>query len=861
MSGVRVQADNTEKATLSTERAFQRLARGADPVRKSVEDYAKAQTTVQKAVAQGVATQEEANRVLATHEQRVISAAGGTGKLTQATGLARHEMVNLGRQVQDIGVSLASGQSPFTVLIQQGTQVADIFATSTASMSAFGGQLMRFASVAAPVVGILAAIGTAAYALNSQISALQELEKATFGVGVRSGATATQLDQIATASAAAAKVTVGSAQEMAAAYASTGKIGADNIGQLIELTARYARTTGQDLPEATKELAKAMADPIKGIAILNERTGAFDDANRQLITTLAQSGNRMAAQAAAMDVLRRNTVDATAAMGPFERAWQATQQFMSRRMDDLARGIQGPNLEQQVRALELQREAVQNLQMEESARARILRSIEAELTPLAERLDIERKVLAVQEAQSKARDASMRAGDLVRSRDPGMNAEANLTQTQSTLWEGINSGRMSGEALKAAMDQLEGVNRALAHLREAGGAANVTVKNLNDSFAAQRDILFALNDTERAAAAARASLLKSTQDGVSATEAATRAEQAYQQVLDATDAALQQRIQSQRAQQDNVEAEIRSIGMADDARRVYLAGIRTENELKAQGVDMSSEYARVLINEARTLAELENRLAAVTARRREGIEAAQAQAAADAAYAQQTSANSFQTTGYVDKRTPDQTFGTVTQGGYEQMQMIYGPGGGEWKTNVHTSITGSRVSSVFVPNEQGLEYQRRNRADGTSSTTSGLLGGTMGATTNALPAPTVPYSGGDIAGAGTTSDWMASNASRTMPNLDPYAKRSASVYYGTESGLYYQEDEAQTVQQNQLTVLQEIAANTARMAGGTTQSGGGPAVIQYNTLNTTATPEETFKGLMSEAQKAIMDRAMRVARL
>jgi hypothetical protein len=329
---------------------------------------------------------------------------------------------------------------------------------------------------------------------------------------------------------------------------------------------------------------------------------------------------------------------------------------------------------------------------------------------------------------------------------------------------------------------------------------------------------------------------------VSATEAATRAEQAYQQVLDATDAALQQRIQSQRAQQDNVEAEIRSIGMADDARRVYLAGIRTENELKAQGVDMSSEYARVLINEARTLAELENRLAAVTARRREGIEAAQAQAAADAAYAQQTSANSFQTTGYVDKRTPDQTFGTVTQGGYEQMQMIYGPGGGEWKTNVHTSITGSRVSSVFVPNEQGLEYQRRNRADGTSSTTSGLLGGTMGATT-------------------TTSDWMASNASRTMPNLDPYAKRSASVYYGTESGLYYQEDEAQTVQQNQLTVLQEIAANTARMAGGTTQSGGGPAVIQYNTLNTTATPEETFKGLMSEAQKAIMDRAMRVARL
>ena len=51
-------------------------------------------------------------------------------KFGQQTGLARHELINLGRQAQDVGVSLASGQSPLMVLVQQGSQIADVFVTS-----------------------------------------------------------------------------------------------------------------------------------------------------------------------------------------------------------------------------------------------------------------------------------------------------------------------------------------------------------------------------------------------------------------------------------------------------------------------------------------------------------------------------------------------------------------------------------------------------------------------------------------------------------------------------------------------------------------------------------------------------------
>jgi len=82
----------------------------------------------------------------------------------QAVGLTRNELVNLSRQIQDVGVSLARGQSPFMVMIQQGAQIQDIFSSSGAGAGAalrgFAGQL---ASIVTPA-RVLATTGAAAFA-------------------------------------------------------------------------------------------------------------------------------------------------------------------------------------------------------------------------------------------------------------------------------------------------------------------------------------------------------------------------------------------------------------------------------------------------------------------------------------------------------------------------------------------------------------------------------------------------------------------------------------------------------------------------------------------------------------------------
>jgi hypothetical protein len=90
---------------------------------------------------------------------------------SKSVGLARHEMINLGRQASDIAVSLAGGQSPLMVLMQQGTQVADILGTHQ------GGVGAALKSLGENILGLLtpgrlvaAGLGAAFAAIESQIS-------------------------------------------------------------------------------------------------------------------------------------------------------------------------------------------------------------------------------------------------------------------------------------------------------------------------------------------------------------------------------------------------------------------------------------------------------------------------------------------------------------------------------------------------------------------------------------------------------------------------------------------------------------------------------------------------------------------
>lgn len=132
--------------------------------------------------------------VTAAAANRAAVGVKGMGKeIVQSGSLAKHELINLSRQVQDVGVSLVSGQSPFTVLVQQGTQIADIFGSSRTGT--VGGALKQIGSgivsVITPMrllgVGVVAA-GAAAFAsINSWKAYTLQIDDAAKSVGTATG--------------------------------------------------------------------------------------------------------------------------------------------------------------------------------------------------------------------------------------------------------------------------------------------------------------------------------------------------------------------------------------------------------------------------------------------------------------------------------------------------------------------------------------------------------------------------------------------------------------------------------------------------------------------------------------------------
>lgn len=86
----------------------------------------------------------------------------GLAKTGANAQLARHHLVNLGFQLQDIGVSLASGQNPLTVAVQQGAQIQGIASQANVGIGrlalAAGSMLLRFAPLAAAAAAVAAGL-------------------------------------------------------------------------------------------------------------------------------------------------------------------------------------------------------------------------------------------------------------------------------------------------------------------------------------------------------------------------------------------------------------------------------------------------------------------------------------------------------------------------------------------------------------------------------------------------------------------------------------------------------------------------------------------------------------------------------
>jgi Prophage tail length tape measure protein len=481
----------------------------------------------------------EIDRVQAAYRNQTTAIAtqeAAMRKSSTITGLARHEMINLSRQIQDIGVSLAGGQSPFRILIEQGSQIADIFASSKATVADFFrsiGASIRGLGVGAVAVGIGATVTTlvvgAGAAALAWASAQKDVELALLGIGRASGATAESINKIAKAGASAFGLSISEAREFASILAATGKIGVDQLGPMVDVGKNLAIVLGTNSTEAAKTLGKALAEPGKGIEQLNQALGQFDAATVRHVQNLVAQNKVLEAQKIIMEGVTQATKNAADAVSNTTAFWTALGNKISNAADAVGEYIAkttglGQSSAQQLEALIAQWNRLQDILVSHpgidptgaiQAQADKLRAQMGLLASNMERVgvvaeDTRRKLLSMAD-QKLVRDVSPEIAQFEQLKNQAEGLR-NLIQRI-----GESGGRES--PILAEMGQtMEQVELSANRAREALSSALTPAARLTAEFELGVKAIQARTSAERAAVTAEQTSLQLAGQNVSASE-------------------------------------------------------------------------------------------------------------------------------------------------------------------------------------------------------------------------------------------------------------------------------------------------------------------------------------------------------
>ena len=253
-------------------------------------------------------------------------------------GLSAAQMTNNLRmvpaQMTDIVTSLASGQQPLTVLIQQGGQLKDMFGGVGAAARAMGGYVL---SMATPLNVLLAAGAGVGYALYSASAETDEFRKNLILTGSTTGLTVDKFNQLTAALDGLDGVTRGGAAEALTAMAASGNISADAIERLTASALKLERAGGPAVADTVKQFEALGKAPVDASLKLHETTRYLTTAVYEQIKALEDQGKTSEAAAVAQkawaDAIDQRTPKMVENLGHIEKAWKGVKEAVADAID------------------------------------------------------------------------------------------------------------------------------------------------------------------------------------------------------------------------------------------------------------------------------------------------------------------------------------------------------------------------------------------------------------------------------------------------------------------------------------------------------------------------------------------------
>lgn len=244
-------------------------------------------------------------------------------------------MRQLPMQLTDIGVGLASGQSPFMVMIQQGGQLKDAFGGIVPAAKAVAGAISGTTLAVTAGAAAFAAIGAAAY---SAYSDLQNFERTLIATGNIAGTTAGAMAQIADR-VGEASGQYGEAAQAVNALAASGKFAGETLEIATAAAVNLAKLTEMEVSAAAEQLAKMAEAPSQGLLELNRKYHFLTGEVYDHVRALEDQGRTQEAVQEAVEAFARvheaRVQEAYERAGWLEKAWIQVKNAIGGAINDL----------------------------------------------------------------------------------------------------------------------------------------------------------------------------------------------------------------------------------------------------------------------------------------------------------------------------------------------------------------------------------------------------------------------------------------------------------------------------------------------------------------------------------------------
>ena len=284
----------------------------------------------------------------AAYDKIAMSAKGAAGAQFK---MNEQQKLNLTYQTTDLFTQIASGQSPFIAILQQGGQLKDAMGGIGNMFKAIGTLFTPF-SIGLGTVAL--AIGATAKAAYDAADDLDKLQDALALTGNYSDVTAESFQKLATTLSGNTKASLGSTKEALMAVISSGQFTGESISAVTQAIITYSQIAGVSATEAAQKLKGGLSGTAEGAKSLNKEMNFLTLEQYKQIEALEKAGKKQEAAQLTAVALNTKLEQQRRELGILEGAWKAVTKATSDYYDQFKQLLSGPTESQTLASIDKQ---------------------------------------------------------------------------------------------------------------------------------------------------------------------------------------------------------------------------------------------------------------------------------------------------------------------------------------------------------------------------------------------------------------------------------------------------------------------------------------------------------------------------